>query len=173
MYILSQILVCISDIFLIISMMSKSKKNIVINLILSTILFASHYICLEAWTGAGIGLIEIVFLTVIYLLEKFGKEKYNVYVSVVTIIITVAISILTWSGAVSLLPMFAMTIYLLGLMFKNIIVVKSATFVRLILNAIYMVLIASYFGAGLSAVILVFTIMGVVRDCKERKNSVQ
>lgn len=169
MYILSQILVCISDVFLIISMLSKNKKNIVINLILSTLLFVSHYICLAAWTGAGIGIAEIVFLLIIYFLEKNNKEKYNVYVSIATILITLIISLLTWAGWISILPMLAMTIYLIAMMFKNIIIVKTGTFLRLIFNAIYMMLLKSYFGVILSVVILIFTIVGIVRDYQTKK----
>lgn len=48
MYILSQILVVLSDLACIVSMMNKKKKNVVFFLIISTILFASHYMCLGA-----------------------------------------------------------------------------------------------------------------------------
>lgn len=53
MYILSQILVVLSDVFCIISMLNKKKKNVVLYLLISTVLFASHYMCLGGWTGAA------------------------------------------------------------------------------------------------------------------------
>ena len=59
MYILSQILVVLSDLACIVSMMNKKKKNVVFFLIISTIFFASHYMCLGAWTGAAIGFVIV------------------------------------------------------------------------------------------------------------------
>ena len=169
LYILSQFFVIVSDVFFIFSMLSKKKKNIIFYLVFSTILFALQYICLGGWTGAGIAGIELVFLFVMYYLEIKDKTKYNVYVSLITIVATIAISILTWDGAISLIPMFAMIAYLIAMMFKNVIIVKSGTFVRLILNGIYMLLLSSYFGVALTFVIIAFTIWGIVRDNQAKK----
>lgn len=169
MYILSQILVVFSDLFCIVSMLNKNKKNIVLFLIISTILFALHYMCLSAWTGAAIGIIELVFLILMYVLELKDKTKYNMYLSISTIAITILLSIITWDTWISVLPMLAMIIYLTAMMFKNVIIVKSGTFIRLTLNGIYMFLLKSYFGAGLSILILIFTIVGIVRDYKSKQ----
>lgn len=169
MYILSQILVVLSDLACIVSMLSKKKKNVVFFLIISTILFASHYVCLGAWTGAAIGLVELVFLILMYILELKDKTGYSTYLSIGTMIITIVLSIITWDTWISLLPMLAMIIYLTAMMFKNVIIVKSGTFIRLTLNGIYMLLLKSYFGAGLSIVILIFTIIGIVKDYKSKK----
>lgn len=169
MYIASQILVVLSDVFCIASMLSKKKINVVLLLMISAILFAGQYACLKAWTGASIALIELVFLLLMYLLEIKGKTEYNVYLSLTTIVLTIILSIITWDTWISALPMLAMVIYLTAMMFKNVIIVKSGTFIRLTLNGIYMLLIKSYFGAGLSILILVFTIVGIVNDYKSRK----
>ena len=168
MYILSQVLVVLSDIFCIVSMLNKKKKNVVFFLIISTILFALHYMCLYAWTGAVIGIVELVFLILMYLLEIKYKTKYNSYLSISTMVITIILSIITWNTWISVLPMLAMVIYLFGLMFSNVIIVKTCTFIRLTLNGIYMLLLKSYFGAGLSIVILIFTIVGIVNDYKRK-----
>lgn len=169
MYILSQILVVFSDILCIVSMLCKKKKKVVFYLILSTIFFATHYMCLGGWTGAVIGIVELVFLILMYLLEIKDKTKYNSYLSISTMVITIILSILTWNTWISVLPMLAMVIYLAGLMFSNVIIVKTCTFIRLALNGIYMLLLKSYFGAGLSIVILIFTIVGIVNDYKSKK----
>lgn len=169
MYILSQILVGISDIFCIMSMLNKQKKNIVILMVLSTLLFAMHYVCLGGWTGAGIGFIEIVFLLLLYLFEIKGKTKYNFYLSIVTIILCVIMSIITWSSWISILPMLGMVVYLFLMMFKNVMVVKSGALVRFVFNGTYMILLKSYVGAGLSLVILGFTIYGIIKDYKKNE----
>lgn len=154
-------------------MLSKKKKNVVLFLILSTILFALHYICLNAWTGAVIAFVELVFLILLYILEKNDKTKFNLYLSIATIIITIILSIITWNTWISILPMLAMIIYLASMMFKNVIIVKSGTFIRLILNGIYMLLLKSYFGAILTVVILICTIIGIVNDVKNKKLKVE
>lgn len=173
MYILSQVLVVLSDLFCIVSMLNKKKKNIVFYLILSTILFAGHYMCLGGWTGAVIALVELVFLILMYVLEIKEKTKYNKYLSIGAMIITIVLSILTWNTWISLLPMLAMIVYLTVMMFTNVIIVKSGTFIRLVLNGIYMLLLKSYFGAGLSVIILIFTIVGIVKDCKTKKQEIE
>lgn len=173
MYILSQVLVVLSDLFCIVSMLNKKKKNIVFFLIISTILFATHYMCLNAWTGAAIGCVELIFLILMYLLESKNKTKYNALLCVATMIISIVLSVLTWNTWISALPMLAMVIYLTGLIFSNVILVKVCTFIRLTLNGIYMLLLKSYFGAALSIVILVFTIIGIVNDYKLNKKSKQ
>ena len=171
MYILSQVLVSFSDLFCILSMLSKKKKQVVFYLILSTLLFAMHYICLSGWTGAVIAVVEIVFLAVMYILEIKEKTQYSVPVSIATIVVTVVLSILTWGSWISVLPMVAMVIYLVAMMFKNVIIVKSGTFIRLTLNGIYMFLLESYFGAGFTILILIFTIVGIVRDNKIKRSN--
>ena len=171
MYILSQILVVLSDLLCIVSMLCKKKKQVVFFLILSTIFFATHYICLGGWTGAVIGFIELIFLILMYILEIKDKTQYSTYLSISTIIVTIVLSILTWNSWVSLLPMIAMVIYLSAMMFKNVVIVKSGTFIRLTLNGIYMLLLKSYFGAGLSIVILIFTIVGIINDYKSKKTT--
>ena len=168
MYILSQILVGIADIFCIMSMLSTKKIKIVLLLVLSTIFLAGQYICLGGWTGVSLAVVEIVFLISMYLLESRGKEKYNVYLSIATIIASLVLSILTWISWITILPMVAMIIYITAMLFTNVIIVKLGTFIRLILNATYMFLLKSYWGAGLTIVILIFTIIGIVNDCKNK-----
>ena len=171
MYILSQVLIVVSDMFCIFGMLSKSKKLIVTYLILSTILFGSHYMCLGAWTGAVIAGVELVFLILMYLLEAKGKTNLAPYLCVVTMIVSVILSIITW-GKYSAIPMIAMVVYLFSMIFKNIIIVKSGTFIRLTLNSVYMVLLKSYFGAGFSIAILIFTIYGIIKDVREDKQTI-
>lgn len=168
MYILSQVLIILSDIFCVLSMLNNKKKNIVFFMILSTILFACHYACLSAWTGLSIGAVELVFLILMYVFEIKDKTENNFYLSICTIIATVILSIITWDTWISLLPMFGMVVYLISMMFDNVIIVKTGTFIRITLNGIYMFLIKSYFGAGLSILILVFIIVGLVNAYKSK-----
>lgn len=169
MYILSQVLVVMSDLLCIASMLSKNKKGIVFYLILTSILFISHYICLGAWTGTAIALVDLIFLLIMYVLEAKNKEQYNIPISIITIIITVVLSIITWEGWISIFPMLAMVIYLIVMMFKNVVLIKIGSLLRFILNGIYMLLVKSYLGAGMTVAILIFTLYGIIRDAKKKQ----
>lgn len=169
MYILSQVLVCVADLFYIISMLNKNKKGLVFYLIISDILFASHYLCLGGYTGAATIFVDVVYLALIYLLEKKDKTKYNVYVTIGAMVVTVLLSILTWNTALSLLPMFSMLIYLTTMIFSNVVIVKTGALVRNTLNVIYMFILASYFGAGLEICLMISAIVGIVLNLKEKR----
>lgn len=169
MYILSQILVTLSDVAFIFSVLTKKKENIIFYLIISAILFGAQYACLQAWTGFAIAMIEVVYLIGMELLEKYNKNKYSPHLSIATMFATIALSILTWVGWISLLPMFAMLIYLVTMIFTNIVFVKTGILIRITLNLIYMFLITSYFGAILSILLVIFNVVGIVRDVKRNK----
>lgn len=169
MFILSQILVCIADLFYIISMLNKKKKGLVFYLIISDILFASHYLCLQGYTGAATIFVDVVYLAIMYILEKKDKTKYNTIVTIGAMAITIILSILTWGGAISLLPMFSMLIYLTTMIFSNVVIVKSGALIRNCLNVIYMFILASYFGAGLEICLMFSAIVGIFLNIKDKK----
>jgi len=150
MYILSQILVFMADILFILSMLTKKKGSLLLLLIFSDILFASHYLCLNAMTGSITIFIDVVFLITTYCIEKFGNKKYTVVAVVSAMIATIISCIFTWAGPISILPLCSMLIYLTGMIFSNIVFVKLGAMCRNILNIIYMILITSYLGAGLN-----------------------
>lgn len=172
MYILSQVLVVIADVIFIVSMLGKQKKNIVFLLIISTVFLAFHYLFLNAFSGMAISLVEMIFLIVMYILELTKKTQYNIYASIIGIVATIVLSIITWDSWISLLPMFAMISYISTMIFQNIIIVKSGTMVRLILNAIYMFILGSYFGAGFNVLIIIFTVIALINDSKNSKQKI-
>lgn len=170
-YIISQVLVCIADVLYVVSMLTKKKISLVMFLLFSDILFASHYLLLEGGlTGAATILVDVVYLVIMYLLEKYNKTKFNLLTTIIAIAVTIILSILTWETALSLLPMFSMLIYLFTMIFKNLVIVKSGALVRNTLNVIYMFLIASYFGAGLEIALMGSAIVGIIINWKHNKN---
>jgi len=171
MYILSQVLVGLADIFYVSSMLQKKKISLVFLLLISDILFASHYVCLGAITGGIIIYIDALFLLVTYLLEKFNKHKYTLLAVIITMIATVIVTALTWriNGAISLFPMFSMLVYLFGMIFKNLVFVKSGALLRIVLNIIYMILLTSYLGAVLECCLMISVIIGIIINIKNKK----
>jgi hypothetical protein len=150
-------------------MLNKNKKGLVFYLIISDVLFASHYLFLGGYTGAATIFVDVVYLIIMYILEKKDKTKYNTYVTLGAILITIILSILTWDTALSLLPMFSMLIYLITMIFSNVVIVKSGALVRNTLNVVYMFILASYFGAGLEICLMISAIVGIFLNLKEKK----
>ena len=169
MFILSQVLVFISDVFFATSMLNKNKKGLVFYLIISDILFACHYVCLDGWTGVVTALVDIIYLVLIYILERKGATRYNIYVSIVTMSLTILLSILTWDGAISLLPMFAMLVYFVAMIFSSVIIVKAGSFIRNALNSIYMFMLSSYLGAALGVCLMISAVVGIILDIRHLK----
>ena len=170
-YIISQVLVCIADLFYVISMLNKKKNGLVFYLIISDVLFASHYLCLGGWTGAATIFVDVVYLAIIYVLEKKNKTKYNLHVTIAAMIITIILSILTWDTALSLIPMFSMLIYLITMIYTNVIIVKAGALIRNTLNVVYMFILASYFGAGLEICLMISAIVGIIINLRKNKQS--
>ena len=81
MYILSQVLVVLADGFYVGSMLQKKKSWLTLFLLLSDVLFATHYICLGAITGGFLLYLDVIFLCSMLILEKVKKEKFS-YVAV-------------------------------------------------------------------------------------------
>ena len=154
-------------------MLNKNKKGLVFYLIISDILFASHYLCLGGFTGAATIFVDVVYLATIYLLEKKNKTQYNIYVTLGAMAITIVLSILTWNTALSLLPMFSMLIYLTTMIFSNIVIVKTGALTRNTLNATYMFILTSYFGAGLEICLMISAIVGIFLNIKEKNKAKQ
>lgn len=169
-YIISQVLVCLADLLYVISMLTKKKISLVTFLFISDVLFASHYFLLDGGlTGAATILIDVVYLVVMFLLEKFDKTKFNLLTTILAIIATIIVSIFTWESAISLLPMFSMLVYLATMIFTNLVICKTGALIRNTLNVIYMFLIASYFGAGLEIVLMISAIVGIILNYNANK----
>ena len=134
MYILSQVLIGIADILYVGSMLQKRKLGLISFLFISDILVALHYLCLDALTGSIIIFIDATFLLVSFLLAKFKKDKYNFWAVITAITAVIVTTILTWVGPISLLPMFAIVTYLIGMIFKNVIFAKFGAMLRNLLN---------------------------------------
>ena len=74
-YVISQVLTVIADIFFLAGMLGKNKKWLLVCLICSNALFSTHYFLLNAFTGAYILLADTVFLIISFFLNENKKDK--------------------------------------------------------------------------------------------------
>lgn len=174
LYILSQVFVGIADFLFVLSMLSKNKKWIVLFLAFSDAFFATHYFFLDkGLTGAVVVFIDLAYLVTVALFQHFKKENFILPSTLIAICGVVVATIFTWQGAISLLPLFSMLVYLVGMIFKNTIIVKGGACIRNALNIAYMLLITSWLGAGLECCLLISAIVGIVLDLKRKKKDLK
>jgi len=95
-FVLSQILVGIAICTDLISFQFKEKKQIVSCLLVSCTMISLHFMCLEHWTAALLGLLAAIrFVTSIFTTRKLYRTLF--------VIATVLISIFTYEGLLSIL----------------------------------------------------------------------
>ena len=173
MYITSQILIIIADIFFVLSCFTKNKKSLIFWLILSDVFFGAHYFFLGGITGAYIVMADIVFLILSTILNKKNNKAYMLYLSIIFAIISVVITILTMTlanaGTISLIAMAGMVIYYFGMAIDKLYVSKICNSLKNLCNIIYMFILASYVGAGLEIILMSCAIIGSIISYRKLK----
>lgn len=114
MFILAQILSFIAMLTNMIAVQLKTKKHILLTIVVSNLLFVISYILLGAYVGAltcGIVAIEIIINTI---LEDKGKTTPKSLI-IVYLIISIILGITTFNGFVDLLPILASILFIFTL----------------------------------------------------------
>ena len=164
MYILSQIFALISCGFYSATYLAKKKHLIVILNTLNKLCLSIHFLLLKGYTASLAVILSILFLITMYFVEKHKKEKFSFVVTIIFSLLLIPITILTWQNAFSLLSVIASLLVFVGTSLNNTLCVKLFYFVSTILNAIYMLIIHSYFGFATSLIIITIAIIGIVKQ---------
>lgn len=148
MFIIAQILSFIAMVINMVAVQLKTKKQILLTIVLSNLLFIISYILLKAYVGAitcGIVAIEIIINTI---LEDKGKKTPNLLIFIY-LIIAIIIGITTFKRLADLLPMIASISFVLTLIQSKEREVRLLILVNLISWIIYDCFVAAYL-AGIS-----------------------
>lgn len=114
MFILAQILSFIAMVINMVAVQLKTKKQILLTIVVSNLLFVISYILLGAYVGAltcGIVAIEIIINTI---LEDKGKITPK-FLIIIYLIISIIIGITTFNSLIDLLPIIASILFILTL----------------------------------------------------------
>lgn len=169
MYILSQIFAVISCGFYSAAYLAKKKNAIVVLNTLNKLCLATHFLLLGGFTASLAVVLSIFFLITMYIIEKYNKQKFSYIASIIFSLLLIPITILTWKNTYSLLSVNASLLIFVGTAFKNTLHVKLFYFASTISNAVYMLIIHSYFGFATSLIILTIAIVGIVKEIKTRR----
>ena len=151
-FILAQIIGTIALVILIISF-QKNKKEILLKYqIISSLLYAMQYFLLNAYTGVFMNLISMIRN---YIFNKYREKKVPIYWLLIFVIIMITLSLISYNGVTSLLPMIAVVIYSCAIWNGNLKYVRMVEVISCILFAIYNIKVLAI--SGLIATIIEMT----------------
>lgn len=173
-YILSQVFTIINYALLALTYYAKDRKKILIISFLSIVANAVAYILLNAWTGVAMCIVALI-RNIIFLVDekKNGKrETINKNDIVILIIVYFAIiisTVFTQEGFLSLLSVFATSIYTFSVWQKKTNIYKLLGIPVGILWILYNIYVKSIFGIILESILLICSISGYLLERKKCK----
>ena len=173
-YILSQIFIILNYVFLVISYQSKNRNKILLLGIASKVSAGLSYICLAAYTGIAMSLIGI-FRSLIFMFneKKNGVSKKitlnDVLILLVIYALTIILTIFTYKGFLSLMSVFATSLYTYSIWQKDTKKYKILGIPVSIIWLIYNFYIKSIFGIILEFILMISAIIGFINE----KNTVK
>lgn len=162
MFILAQILSFIAMAINAVAVQLKTKKQILLTIVISNLLFVISYILLKAYVGAltcGIVAIEIIINTI---LEDKGKSTPRPLI-ILYLIISIVLGIITFGNYMDLLPIIASILFIFTLRQAKEKYVRLLILGNLTSWIIYDFLVRAYL-AGISDLFIISsTITAIIR----------
>lgn len=174
-YILSQVFTIIMYALLAVTYFAKNKRLIVIVNGAALIANIIAFIFLGAWTGLAMCIIALLRnLYILYDEKKHGKsnkiKKRDVIFLIIVYIAIILATIPTYEGPLSLLSVFATSLYTYSIWQKTTRVYKLCGIPVGILWISYNIYIQSLFGIILESLLLIVSISGYITEVKTAKH---
>lgn len=174
-YILSQVFVIISYIFLVITYQSNARKEIIIYNFLSIITNGISYIFLHAYTGLSMCFVAILRNAIFLVNEKNnGKnndiKKKDIIILAILYLISIISTIFTYDGVLSLLSVLATMLYTYSVWQKKTLIYKMLGLPIGILWISYNIYIKSIFGIILETTLIISSIYGYYKENKQGRS---
>lgn len=166
-YILSQILIILTYVFLCSTYFLKSKKKILVFCTISYLLQFFSFILLKGYTGASMDVVAVI-RNILFLKDE-KKEKGNILLLLFIILLIIIVTIFTYNGILSLLSVIATIMFSYSVWQKNTKVYKIIGMPISMLWLSYYIYVKSLFGAILEGILLMCTIIGYILEKKKEK----
>lgn len=169
-FIIAQVIGAIALIILMLSFQKNNKETLLKYQIFSSLLYAIQYIFLKAYTGSMMNLTCMIRNCIF---RKYDKENKKVpiiwLVFVVAIIIT--LSLITFDGWISLLPMIGVISYSVALWGGKLKIVRIAEVFSCILFIIYNIKVLAITGLIATVIEMLAAMIAMYKfDIKKNKN---
>ena len=168
-YILSQVFIIISYLFLVLSYQAKTRKTILTYSFVSLIANGISYVFLQAYTGLAMCFVAL-FRNIIFMVDekKNGKSeeisKKDIVILAVLYLISLVSTVFTYDGFLSLLSVFATMLYTYSVWQKKTTIYKILGLPIGILWIAYNIYIMSIFGIILESILTISAIYGYYKE---------
>ena len=164
LYIISQLFVIIQYFFLMMTYQSKKKKQIIFFNTLSAISAIVSFLLLGAYSGC---MMSCLSLFRNYLFSR--KEKNDNSKLITIIILLLILTIITYDGLFSLMPVIGTLLYTISIWQNNTITYKKMGVLIEMSWFIYYIYIKSLFGIILESILLASVIIGLIFEISKGK----
>ena len=178
MYIASQVLTVGLYITLAITYYLKDRRKILMVSLLGGLSIAGAYILLSAYTGLAMAFIAII-RNIIFLIDekKNGKSekisKKDTLILLFILLLIIIVTIPTYNGFLSLLSVFATSLYSISVWQKKTITYKILGIPIGLLWISYNIYVMSLFGIILEGFLLVFVVTGFMLEWKKKNRVIK
>ncbi len=150
-FVIAQIFGTIALIVLIISFQKNEKKKLLKYQMFSSLLYAIQYAFLgpEAYTGCLMNLTSMIRN---FIFKRYENKRPPLYLLIIIVALMITLSLISFEGLISLLPMLAMVLYSIAVWNGNLKIVRIADIISCLLYIIYNIVVQAY--AGLVATII-------------------
>lgn len=170
-YIVSQVFVIFAAISLGFSYLSKDKKAIMVLCIMASIGYGGQYLFLGAFTGVAMNIVSIVRNVWFYINAKNNK-KNNIWVLVGLCFLIITSGIVTYSNAISIIPIVATVLFTYSVWQDNTNVYRYMAIPMSIMWIVYNLYCNSLFGTILECIMLIFEIVGIIKNRKNKNENI-
>ena len=168
-FIVAQIFGAFALTILIISLQKNSKTKLLLYQSISSLLYALQYLFLNAYTGCFMNLICMIRNMIF---NQYPKKRPPVYWLIITIVLMIFFSSLSYTGVISFLPMIAVILYSIALWHGNLTVIRTTEIISCSLYILYNIKVLAITGLIATIIELVGAIITVYKfDIKKKKEN--
>ena len=168
-FIVAQIFGALALAILIISLQKNSKTKLLLYQSISSLLYALQYLFLNAYTGCFMNLICMIRNMIF---NRYPKKRPPVYWLIITIVLMIFFSSLSYTGVISFLPMIAVILYSIALWHGNLTVIRTTEIISCSLYILYNIKVLAITGLIATIIELVGAIIAVYKfDIKKKKEN--
>lgn len=164
-FFITQLIGLIAYTFLSFSYFKKDKKNILLIQIFSYTTFVIHYYLLGAITGSVCNVLGLFAFILIYLFDKYKKNKKILICILIPILI--GISIITFENIYSIFPIIASVIAISSFLTDDENIIRLLGIVSNTCWLIYAIFYKSYFALPFEIVTLVSVMIAYIKGKKK------
>ncbi len=172
--IFAHISMIVSVVFYAWSLFVKTKSKLFLLETISTVFFALQYAFLFAWVGMIIAIVDMIRVGIFFFLEKYNcSHKSKVITIIISYIIALILSIVTWAGWYCIIPLIGLTLMYLFTVIPNLTLLKISIVFNVLCTTVYLFFLGSVFNMVLEIILLIACIIGtaidIVKDSRKKK----